>query len=287
MPASPPARPRASSGSSASSAVEWRKKIVTRVSTARIRGDWRTNCTPTRIALIRRSRPSGLGWCSWRQRRITKARQQRQHRVEREHPDAAGAGDQRSGDQRPDDAREVHRHAVERQRRGELMARHQLRNDRREDRPAQRQADAVEEHEHQQPGRGHHSRARWRRTGRSPSPRARTGSRPASAGGRACRRERRWAGRGGTPAGSRPTGPARPRSACSSSVVIVHAAATSFIHMHRLAVSQVLQSRRKTGTLNGSSALAGRGDGDGRESRVASSGGIDDMGRSFPDCPGR
>ena len=31
------------------------------------------------------------------------------------------------------------------------------------------------------------------------------------------------------------------------SVVIVHAAATSFIHMHRLAVSQVLQSRRKTG----------------------------------------
>jgi hypothetical protein len=38
------------------------------------------------------------------------------------------------------------------------------------------------------------------------------------------------------------------------SVVIVQAAATSVIHMHRLAVSQVLQSRRKTG----SSAARGR-----------------------------
>ena len=47
--------------SSASKAVECRKKIETRESTARMRGDRLTNCTPTRIALMSRSRPSGLG----------------------------------------------------------------------------------------------------------------------------------------------------------------------------------------------------------------------------------
>ena len=114
VPAPPPCRLRASSGSSASSAVECRKKIEMRMSTARMRCDWRTNCTPTRMALISRSRPSGLGVCSRRQRRTTKPEATRQHRVEREHPDAAGARDQRAGQQRADDARGVHRDAVER-----------------------------------------------------------------------------------------------------------------------------------------------------------------------------
>jgi hypothetical protein len=45
------------------------------------------------------------------------------------------------------------------------------------------------------------------------------------------------------------------------SVVIVHADATSVIHMQRLAVSHVLQSRRKTGTLSGSSAVTERSEG--------------------------
>src|SRR5690606_38263962 len=35
------------------------------------------------------------------------------------------------------------------------------------------------------------------------------------------------------------------------SVVIIQAAATSFIHMQTLAISQVVHSRRKTGTLRG------------------------------------
>src|SRR5215207_6390488 len=61
------------------------------------------------------------------------------------------------------------------------------------------------------------------------------------------------------------------------SVVIVQAAATSLIHMHRLAVSQVLQSRRNTGTPSGWSAvnerIAGLPGGDG-----AGSGGSDAIG---------
>ena len=44
-----------------------------RHSTARMRGDCRTNCSPTRIALTSRSRPSGLGTCTRRQRMMTKA----------------------------------------------------------------------------------------------------------------------------------------------------------------------------------------------------------------------
>jgi len=64
------------------------------------------------------------------------------------------------------------------------------------------------------------------------------------------------------------------------SVVIVQAAATSVIHMQRLAVSQVLQSRRKTGTLSGSSAVTERSDARRRERiGVVVSGGVDDMGR--------
>ena len=55
------------------------------------------------------------------------------------------------------------------------------------------------------------------------------------------------------------------------SVVIVQAAATSVIHMHRLAVSQVLQSRRKTGTLSGSSAVTERSDAARLEGTAASS----------------
>ena len=62
------------------------------------------------------------------------------------------------------------------------------------------------------------------------------------------------------------------------SVVIVQAAATSVIHMHRLAVSQVLQSRRKTGMLSGSSAVTERSDAALREGRGVVSGGVVDMG---------
>ena len=43
-----------------------------RSSTARMRGDCHTNCTPTRMALASRSRPSGLSLCSRRQRMMTK-----------------------------------------------------------------------------------------------------------------------------------------------------------------------------------------------------------------------
>ena len=72
VPASPPSSSRATSGSSASSAVECRKNSATRTSTARSRRDWPTNCMPTRMALNRRSRPSGLGTCSRFQRMMTK-----------------------------------------------------------------------------------------------------------------------------------------------------------------------------------------------------------------------
>ena len=63
VPASPPCRPLARSGSRPISASEWKKKMNTRSSTASSRGDWRTNCTPTRIALISRSWPSRIVWC--------------------------------------------------------------------------------------------------------------------------------------------------------------------------------------------------------------------------------
>jgi hypothetical protein len=69
----PPPRSRATSGSSASSAVECRKNRDMRSSTDFSRPDCSTNCTPTRIALNSFSRPSGLGLCSRRQRMITKA----------------------------------------------------------------------------------------------------------------------------------------------------------------------------------------------------------------------
>ena len=61
-------------------------------------------------------------------------------------------------------------------------------------------------------------------------------------------------------------------------VVIVQAAATSVIHMHRFAVSQVLQSRRKTGTPSGSSAVTERSDTALRAGRGVISGGVVDMG---------
>jgi hypothetical protein len=46
--------------------------MAMRSSTARRRADWPTYCRPTRMALIRRSRPSGLGAWSRRQRMMTK-----------------------------------------------------------------------------------------------------------------------------------------------------------------------------------------------------------------------
>ena len=72
VPASPPCSRRASSGSSASKAVECRKNSDICSSTARKRLDCQTNCIPTRMALTSRSRPSGLGTWTRRQRMITK-----------------------------------------------------------------------------------------------------------------------------------------------------------------------------------------------------------------------
>ena len=72
VPAPPPSRPLASKGSMASRAVACRKKMEMRQSTARMRGDWRTNCRPTRMALGSRSRPRGLGTWSRFQRMITR-----------------------------------------------------------------------------------------------------------------------------------------------------------------------------------------------------------------------
>ena len=43
------------------------------------------------------------------------------------------------------------------------------------------------------------------------------------------------------------------------SEVIIHAAATSFIHMQVLAATQVIHSRRKVGAVSGSSAAHERG----------------------------
>ena len=63
------------------------------------------------------------------------------------------------------------------------------------------------------------------------------------------------------------------------SVVMVQADATSVIHMHRLAVSQVLQSSRKTGTLSGSSAVTERSERLRPGRAGVLSGVIDDMSR--------
>ena len=65
-------RGKGGAGSSASSAVECRKNSAIRTSTERRRADWLTNWTPTRMALKSRSRPSGLGTWSRRQRMMTK-----------------------------------------------------------------------------------------------------------------------------------------------------------------------------------------------------------------------
>jgi hypothetical protein len=70
--AAPPGSPRATRGSSASWAVECRKNTAMRSRMPRMRLDWRTNCTPTRIALVSFSRPSGLSWCWRRQRMMVK-----------------------------------------------------------------------------------------------------------------------------------------------------------------------------------------------------------------------
>ena len=51
-------------------AVDMKKKATVRAITARMRGDSLTNCRPTRMALCRRSRPSGFsGW--WRFQRTS------------------------------------------------------------------------------------------------------------------------------------------------------------------------------------------------------------------------
>ena len=72
VPAPPPGKPRAINGNSASKEVECKKNSATCAKVARKRLDCATNCMPTRIALSKRSRPSGLGVCSRRQRMMTK-----------------------------------------------------------------------------------------------------------------------------------------------------------------------------------------------------------------------
>ena len=72
VPAPPASSSRATSGSRAMRAVAWKKKIEMRQSTARMATDSRTKVTPTRMALVRRSRPSGLSGCTRRQRMMVK-----------------------------------------------------------------------------------------------------------------------------------------------------------------------------------------------------------------------
>ena len=252
VPASPPCRPRASSGSSASSAVECRKKSETRSSTARMRGDWRTNCTPTRIALMSRSRPERVGLvlaAPAQDRRSPRPRDSTALSANTQTlPALAISAPATSGPTMRDS---VHRHAVERQRRRQLRCAA----------PARARSPRT-------PASAAPGRCRWRRSSASSSGarhaararstahstigacrRARTAWRRASAAGRGCRPARRWAGP------SRNTGSVE--ADCTSATQIgdggqrwssVHAAATSFIHMQMLAVSQVLHSMRNTGS---------------------------------------
>ena len=71
MPAPPPCSCSATSGSSASSALACRKNRNTRTITARMRGDCRTCCRPTRIAPTKRSPGSALARGVDFQRRIS------------------------------------------------------------------------------------------------------------------------------------------------------------------------------------------------------------------------
>ena len=70
VPASPPGNWRASSGSSEVSAAAWKKKLEMRSRIACMRRDWRTYCTPTRIAPRKRSPGSALTLRTLRQRRM-------------------------------------------------------------------------------------------------------------------------------------------------------------------------------------------------------------------------
>ena len=71
VPAPPPWMPRATSGSSAVSAVDCRKNRKMRIITLRMRGDCITCCRPTRIAPTKRSPGSALTRRCERQRRIS------------------------------------------------------------------------------------------------------------------------------------------------------------------------------------------------------------------------
>ncbi len=73
LPAPPPSRSCATSGSSASSAVDWAKNSATRSSTTCMRRLCRTCCTPTRIAPMKRSAGSALACTSRFQRQIATA----------------------------------------------------------------------------------------------------------------------------------------------------------------------------------------------------------------------
>ena len=117
VPASPPCRPRASSGSSAEQRgrvqEEDRDAQQHRAQARRLAHELHADPHRAEEPLL----PERVGPVLVAPAQDDEAREHRQHGVEREHPDAAGAGDERAGDQRPDDAREVHRHAVQGQRR--------------------------------------------------------------------------------------------------------------------------------------------------------------------------
>ncbi len=81
-------------------AVDMKKKATVRAITARMRGDSLTNCRPTRMALGRRSRPSGFSGVVALPAHQTMPEMHGQHGVQHKHPGAARAGNDGARHQR-------------------------------------------------------------------------------------------------------------------------------------------------------------------------------------------
>ena len=283
VPASPPCMPLASSGNRPISASEWKKKMVTRSRTASSRGDWRTNCTPTRIALMSRSCPSGCCWWVWRQRRTTRPEitQSSALRANTQTlPALAMSAPATSGPTMRERFIATPFRAS-----AEASWARGTRSGTIAENTGQRRARPMPLRKtREQQRRGHEARAV---TAQSASAVA------ASQNWVNISQRRRSRMSASAPLGrpSRNTG--RVEADCTSatqigvvvSVVMVQAAATSLIHMHRLATSQVLQSRRNTGTPSGWRAVTERRAarrGGGAASSGGSEGGI---GTEFPPRP--
>jgi hypothetical protein len=253
--------------------------MVMRESTARMRCDCQTNCTPTRMALMSRSRPSGLGLCSRRQRSTTK-------------PEATDST-ALSANTQTLPALAISMPAVS----GPMMREAFIAM------PFRPSAAGS-------CGRGTSSGTMAENTGQRsarPMPLAKVSASksgavimssamaahstmavPASQNCVATSQRRRSRMSASAPLGrpSRNTG--KVEADCTSatqigevvSEVIIHAAATSLIHMQMLAMSQVLHSMRNTGSLSGSSAANFGGCGRAGGTGVSSG----EIGGMSPDC---